>query len=149
MARKDFIHLFESNILVLDKLSDRLKKGPLGSVVYPKNQMTVLVRLYLGGRARLKDIARREMVPTPNLCATFRKLERDGMVARAIDEVDRRNTWYECTPAGAEIAGKVMDAFREAIGRLFDRISVEDEEAMTNALETMNNILKKLELNNA
>ena len=42
-----------------------------------------------------------------------------------------------------------MDAFREAIGRLFDRISVEDEEAMTNALETMNNILKKLELNNA
>ena len=149
MARKEFIRLLESNILALDKLAERLRKEPLESGIYPKNQMTVLVRLHMGGRARLKEIARRELVPTPNLCATFRKLERDGMVTRTIDENDRRNTGYECTAAGAKVAEKALDGFRNALTRMFESVTPEDEVALTGALKTMNNILVKMELKNA
>lgn len=149
MARKEFIRLLESNILALDKLAERLRKEPLDAGIYPKNQMTVLVRLHMGGRARLKDIARRELVPTPNLCATFRKLERDGMVARTIDENDRRNTWYECTAMGGKLAERALDGFRNALTRMFENITPEDEVSLTSALKTMNSILVKMELKNA
>ncbi len=149
MACKEFIRLMESNVLALDKLAERLRKEPLDAGMYPKNQMTVLVRLHMGGRARLKEIARRELVPTPNLCATFRKLERDGMVTRTIDENDRRNTWYECTAAGAKLADKALDGFRNALARMFENISPDDEAALTGALKTMNSILVKMELKNA
>lgn len=149
MVRKEFVRLLESNIMILDRLSDRLKKGPFGTTGYPRNQLTVLVRLDLGGRARLKDIARREMVPAPNLCATFRKLESEGLVSRAVDEQDRRNTWYSCTEAGHELARRAMDTFREDIGRLFEGLDRADEDLLTGAMKTMNNILTKMELGNA
>lgn len=148
MMRKEFISLLESNILTLDRLAERLRKEPLDAGLYPKNQMTVLVRLHMGGRARLKDIARRELVPAPNLCATFRKLERDGLVTRTVDENDRRNTWYACTPAGEKLASKAMELFRGAICRLFENIAPDDEAALTDALKTMNEILTKMELKN-
>ncbi len=149
MAHKEFVRLLESNILILDRLSDRLKKNPRGDIRFPRNQMNVLVRLYLGGRARLKDIAMREMVPDPNLCATFRKLEADGLVARTVDEHDRRNTWYSCTAAGEQVALQAMDVFRKGIERLFENVSREDEGVLTDALKKMNTVLVKMELNDA
>lgn len=149
MARKEFIRLFESNILRLGKLADRLERDPLQVLGYPRQQISVLVRLHIGGPAKLKDIARRECVTTPNLCATFRKLEREGLVERTIDDQDRRNTWYAVTPAGEAVASGAMEKVRSAIGRLFSNLSRADEEALTAALKTMNNILTKMELNNA
>ena len=93
MARKEFVKLMEENVLILDRLADRLRIDPSTLSGYPRNQMVVLVRLYMGGRARVKDLARREGVAAPNLCASFRKLERDGLVLRMADVRDRRNVY--------------------------------------------------------
>ena len=149
MARKEFVKLFESNILLFDRLSDKLKRAPAFLAGFPRQQLSVLVRLHLGGPALLKDIARREMLTTPNLCAVFRKLERDGLVLRRIDEHDRRNTWYSVTKAGEQIATNAMDAMRNAIEKLFSGISRDDEIALTSAMKTINKILEKMELTNA
>ncbi len=149
MAHKEFVKLFESNILLFDKLADKLKREPSFLAGYPRQQLSILVRLHIGGPARLKDIARREMVTTPNLCAAFRKLERDGFVLRKIDEQDRRNTWYSVTKAGEQVAAQAMDAMRNAIDRLFSKLSREDESALTNAMKTINNILTRMEITNA
>ncbi len=149
MARKEFVKLFESNILLFDKLADKLKRSPTVLAGFPRQQLSVLVRLHIGGPALLKDIARREMLTTPNLCAVFRKLERDGLVLRRIDEHDRRNTWYSVTKAGEQIATNAMDAMRNAIEKLFSGISRDDEIALTSAMKTINKILEKMELTNA
>ena len=149
MAHKEFVKLFESNILLFDKLADKLKREPSFLAGYPRQQLSILVRLHIGGPARLKDIARREMVTTPNLCAAFRKLERDGFVSRKIDEQDRRNTWYSVTKTGEQVAAQAMDAMRNAIDRLFSKLSREDESALTNAMKTINNILTRMEITNA
>lgn len=149
MAHKEFVKLFESNILLFDKLADKLKREPSFLAGYPRQQLSILVRLHIGGPARLKDIVRREMVTTPNLCAAFRKLERDGFVLRKIDEQDRRNTWYSVTKAGEQVAAQAMDAMRNAIDRLFSKLSREDESALTNAMKTINNILTRMEITNA
>ena len=104
MARKEFVALLEDNIWTMDKLSDRLGLARSGQTGYPRQLISILVRLHNGGRAKLKDIARREHVSAPNLCAAFRKLEHDGLVVRTTDDEDRRNTWYCVSPRGAELS---------------------------------------------
>ncbi len=148
MARKEFVRLMEENIWTLDKIADKLRLERADTTGYPRQLMSILVRLHNGGRARLKDIARREHVSAPNLCAAFRKLEHDGLVIRTIDEDDRRNTWYAVSESGAQLAKRAMDLFRVGIERVFSGISREDEVRLTEALRTMHDILKNVELNN-
>lgn len=148
MPRKEFIHLMEANILALDRLAGRMRHEPEQHSGIPRQQMAVLVRLY-DKPSRLKDIARRENISAPNLCATFRKLERDGLVARTVDERDRRNTWYRCTPAGAALARLGIKNFRAQIEKMFSGISVKDEERLTASMQTMSTVLKNMELQDA
>ncbi len=144
MPRKEFVRLMEENILTLDRMGERLRAAQGGVSSIPRQQLLVLVRLY-GRASRLKDIARRENISTPNLCATFRKLERDGLVARTVDDNDRRNIWYQCTPAGEKMALAAMDKFRDGLENLFRGISRDDEEKLTGALRTMAEILRNME----
>ena len=148
MARKEFVRLMEENIWTLDKIADKLRLERVDTTGYPRQMMAILVRLHSGGRAKLKDIARREHVSAPNLCAAFRKLEADGLVIRAIDENDRRNTWYCVSEEGAQLANVAMNLFREGIEKVFAGISRDDEARLTDALRTMRDIIKKVELNN-
>ena len=147
MSRKEFVRFMESNIWLLDKYADRLRIDDAQLSGFPRQQLSILVRLHKGGRAMLKDIARRELVSAPNLCAAFRKLESDGLVSRTVDENDRRNTWYSVTERGAQIASESMERFRASIEQMFAGLSKEDENELTGALKTMNKILSKMEQN--
>lgn len=146
MARKEFVRLMEENIWALDRIGDRVRMSRVESTGYPRQLMSILVRLHNGGRARLKDIARREHVSAPNLCAAFRRLEADGLVLRSIDENDRRNTWYCVSDSGARLANVAMDMFRVGIEQVFSGMLREDEIRLTEALRTMRDVLKKVEL---
>lgn len=148
MARKEFVRLMEENIWTLDKIAEKLRLDRVETTGYPRQMMSILVRLHNGGRAKLKDIARREHVSAPNLCAAFRKLEADGLVVRTIDENDRRNTWYCVSDSGTELAVVAMNLFRAGVERVFANISREDEARLTEALRTMRDVIKKVELNN-
>ena len=146
MARKEFVRLIEENMTIMDRLMDRTKSKMIKNMEYTRSQMSVLVRLHLGGRALLKDIAYREYTTTPNLCATFKILESRGLVLREVDEHDRRNTWYSVTPAGAAVAKKMIAEFENTIGDVFAGLSREDEEKLVNAMTTINKVLSNMEV---
>lgn len=146
MARKEFIRLIEDNMVIMDRLMDHMKSKIMRNVEYTRSQMSVLVRLYIGGRALLKDIAYREFTTTPNLCATFKILESRGLVLREVDNKDRRNTWYSVTPAGAEVAKNMITEFENTINSVFSDVSREDEEKLTDAMSTINKILSNMEV---
>lgn len=146
MARKEFIRLIEDNMVIMDRLMDHMKSKIMRNIEYTRSQMSVLVRLYVGGRALLKDIAYRECTTTPNLCATFKVLEARGLVLREIDEKDRRNTWYSVTQKGAEIAKAMITEFEDTIGEVFAKISREDEETLVNAMTAINKVLTNMEV---
>ena len=148
MARKEFVSLLEDNIWTLDRLADKLRLDRAEATGYPRQLLSILVRLHNGGRAKLKDIARREHVSTPNLCAAFRKLEHDGLVVRTTDDEDRRNTWYCVSPRGAELSIRAMELFRDGAEKIFANISKDDEKRLTEALRTLNSVLENVELNN-
>lgn len=144
MAHKEFIKLMKENVMIVDHLANRLKCDFSKISNYSQKHIALLLRLHLGGRAMLKDIAQREMVSAPNLCAIFRILERDGLVAHSVDENDRRNTWYELTPAGTQLALNAFDALGNAIDELTSSLSHEDEVELSRCMKTMNSILSKL-----
>ena len=146
MARKEFVRLIEDNMTIMDRLMDKMKSKIMRNTEYTRSQMSVIVRLYLGGRALLKDIAYREFTTTPNLCATFKNLEARGLVLREVDDKDRRNTWYSVTPAGADVAKKMIAEFENVIGTVFANLSHADEEKLTDAMTTINKILMTMEV---
>ena len=148
MSRKEFVSLLENNIWTLDRLADKLRLDRAEATGYPRQLLSILVRLHNGGRAKLKDIARREHISTPNLCAAFRKLEHDGLVVRTTDDEDRRNTWYCVSPRGAELSIRAMELFRDGAEKIFANISKDDEKRLTEALRTLNSVLENVELNN-
>lgn len=149
MVRKEFVRLLEDDILLFDRLAGRLHKDSHQRLGIPRQQLSILVRLSAGGRARLKDIARRERTTIPNLCAVFRKLEHDGLVQRAIDENDRRNTYYSVTDQGEQLASQAMKIFRDDIAAMFSGLSRDDELQLMDSLKQINTILTKMEKENA
>ncbi len=144
MKRKEYVRLMGRALIMFDRLADGLKLRPEKLDGFTRQQMTVLVRLLLDGRAKLKDIARREMVSAPNLCATFRKLEHDGLVLRTVDESDRRNTWYSVTRSGERVARRAIEQFYDMMEKMFADLDSDDEQELTGALESMNEILTKV-----
>ena len=146
MARKEFVRLIEENMTTMDRLMDRVKSQMIRNVEYTRSQISVLVRLYVGGRALLKDIAYREFTTTPNLCATFKILESRGLVLREVDEHDRRNTWYSVTAAGADVAKKMIADFENIITDVFSNLSRDDENKLVAAMTTINGVLKNMEV---
>lgn len=134
----------ERHILTLMRIRNRLRIDPAKLSGYSRGQLSVLVQLYLVGRARLKDVARIEMLSTPNLCAMLKKLERDGLVVHSIDDHDRRNTWYNLTPAGANVAMRAIAGVRDAMEQMFARLTAQSRQDLIVAMQTVNNILNKV-----
>lgn len=149
VVKRELVGLLEKNILLFAKLSERINRGLIDFGEYSRQQVQFLVHLYIAGRTRLKDLAAREFLPAPNLCAAFRKMERDGLVLRVVDENDRRNTWYSVTEHGAYVAKRFIEMFRSAIATLFQDIDKIDEEILIKAFKSVNEILMKMELKNA
>ena len=148
MAHKELVSLMWKNILAFAKLSERINRSQMSFSDSSRTQMQLLIRLYLGGRVRLKDLAAREFVPAPNLCTAFRKMEHDGLVVRAVDENDRRNTWYSVSEHGVQVANGIIEMLHDAIGAMFKDIDKKDEEVVR-SFKSMNEILSKMENKNA
>ena len=89
MSRQEFINLIEENGLIVERLLSRIHQYPSQTIGYSRQQLIVLVDLMVSGKSKLKEIARRQGMPTPNLCIMFRKLESEGLVSRTIDASDQ------------------------------------------------------------
>ena len=149
MTHVEVTELMAENMRIMGRLSSRLQPLLEENSKNTRQQLSVLVRLYLAGKIKLKDFANREVISTANLCAVFRKLEQDKLVTRFIDENDHRDTWYEVTKSGKAMAEKLIDKFMQGLESLCKVLPQEDEDKLANTVKTINEILKKMELLNA
>nr|MBQ0091456.1 MarR family transcriptional regulator [Candidatus Enterousia merdequi] len=143
------INLMAENMRIMGRLSSRLQPLLETNSNNSRQQMSVLVRLYLAGKIKLKDFANREVISTANLCSIFKKLEQDKLVIRSVDENDHRDTWYEVTKSGKVLAEKLMDNFMQGLESLCKVLPQEDAEKLAKTVETINELLKKIEVLNA
>ena len=149
MTHAEVTELMAENMRIMGRLSSRLQPLLEENSNNSRQQMSVLVRLYLAGKIKLKDFANREVISTANLCAVFRKLEQDKLVVRSIDENDHRDTWYEVTKSGKVLAEKLIDKFMQGLESLCKVLPREDEDKLAETVKTINTILKKMEILNA
>lgn len=149
MTHTEVTELMAENMRIMGRLSSRLQPILEENSKNSKQQMSVLVRLYLAGKIKLKDFANREVISTANLCAVFRKLEQEKLVLRSVDENDHRDTWYEVTKSGKALAEKLIDKFMKGLESLCKVLPEEDEDKLANTVKTINEILKKMEALNA
>ena len=149
MTHNEVTNLMAENMRIMGRLSSRLQPLLEENSKNTKQQMSVLVRLYMAGKIKLKDFSNREVISTANLCAVFRKLEQDKLVVRYIDENDRRDTWYEVTKSGKALAEKLIDKVMQGLEKLCKVLPREDEDKLAETVKTINTILKKMEDLNA
>lgn len=149
MVRKELVGIFQKDVLLFAKLSERINRDLIDFGEYSKAQVHLLIRLYLGGRIRLKDLAEREFVSAPNLCAGLKKMEAKGLVLRSEDETDRRNMWYTVTDEGRRVAIKFVGMLNKAIEIIFKDIDKDDEAELIRSLKSIHDIFVKMELKNA
>ena len=149
MTHTEITNLMAENMRIVGRLSSRLNTVFEDCSNKTRQQMSVLVRLYLAGKIKLKDFANREVISTANLCSVFKKLEQDKLVVRSIDPNDHRDTWYEVTKAGKNLAEKLIDKFMLALEGLCKVLPTEDEDKLAETVKIMNGILKKMEVLNA
>ncbi len=149
MTHAEVSKLMAENMRIIGRLSSRLQPIFEETSKNSRQQMSVLVRLYLAGKIKLKDFAAREVISTANLCSVFRKLEQDKLIVRSVDKDDHRDTWYEVSKSGKVMAEKLLDKFLTALESLCKVLPEEDEDALAETVKTMNGILKKMEIANA
>ena len=149
MTHNEVTGLMAENMRIISRLSSRLQPIFEETSRASRQQMSVLVRLYLSGKIKLKDFAAREVISTANLCSVFRKLESEKLVVRSIDENDHRDTWYEVTKSGKVMAEKMLDKFMTALESLCKVLPEEDKDTLAQTVKTTNTILKKMEILNA
>ena len=149
MTHAEVTELMAENMRIMGRLSSRLQPLLEENIKYSRQQMSVLVRLYLAGKIKLKDFAAREVISTANLCAVFRKLEQDKLVVRSVDENDHRDMWYEVTKSGRALSEKLIDKFMKGLESLCKVLPEQDEDRLAGTVKTINEILKKMEILNA
>ncbi len=149
MAQKEYISLIEENGMILERLLSSVQQYPSQTVGYSRQQLIILCDLLISGKSKLKEIAHRQCMPTPNLCIMFRKLESEGLIARTVDEQDRRNTWYSLTAKGQKITNQFKQEVLNTIESFFSGLTATEEKKLTECITFMNKILKNVENKNA
>jgi DNA-binding MarR family transcriptional regulator len=88
---------------------------------------SLLYKLHASGDSlRVTDLAELLGVDTPTITRKIQQLEREGLVTRHADPVDRRATRIKLSPAGRKTLGRVLKARREWLDRLVDDWGTED-----------------------
>ena len=149
MTHTQVTTLMAENMRIMGRLANRLQPLFEEASKNTRQQMFVLVRLYLTGKIKLKDFAVIEVMSTANLCSVFKKLEQDKLVVRSTDPNDHRDTWYEVTKTGKNLAEKIIEKYMTALESLCQVLPEADRNTLAETIETANVILNKMEKLNA
>ena len=125
---------------VLSKLFSVLRRGDAnrgtaGDLTLA--QLSILLTLLEKGPIRMTDLAAHERVRTPTTTVAIRRLEKLGLVKRSRDPSDLRAVLVEVTPRGLVQHRESLAARRAHLAALLGKLSDDDRETMTKALDPM------------
>ncbi len=128
---------------VLSKLFSVLRRGDAnrgtaGDLTLA--QLSILLTLLEKGPIRMTDLAAHERVRTPTTTVAIRRLEKLGLVKRSRDPSDLRAVLVEVTPRGLVQHRESLAARRAHLAALLGKLSDDDRETMTKALNAMDRL---------
>ena len=106
-----------------------------GRLTYPR--LRLLEALHSGGPAKMADLATLLGISARNMTALVDALEEARLVVRRPHPSDRRAILIELTPGGIGAAETTLGPGLGAMARLFDRLSLRDQQQYLRALSQL------------
>jgi DNA-binding MarR family transcriptional regulator len=101
------------------------------------SQLSALSSVSLHGPLTLGRLADQERVAPPTVTKAVAKLEESGLVARRLDDRDRRVAWVSITPAGAARLAKIRQRKNEWLAARLAELDDDARRRVADALDAL------------
>jgi DNA-binding MarR family transcriptional regulator len=126
--------------LVVTRLSRQLRRAADAGAT--ASQLSALASVEALGPITLGELAAVEWVQPPSMTKIVARLEADGMVAREVDEGDRRVVRVRVTPEGRRALQRSRRAKNEQLARKLALLGPDELAALGRALEVLERLVE-------
>ncbi len=102
-----------------------------------ETEFAILEALYHKGRMLLGEVQKKVLVSSGGITFLIDKLEKRGLVRRALCETDRRARYADLTAAGRKLVDEIFPSHAEAIRRAMAGLGLADQRKVTALLKTL------------
>jgi DNA-binding MarR family transcriptional regulator len=127
--------------LVVTRLARRLRQQ--SGVGESPTQLSALATVERRGSITLGALAEAERVKPPTMTAAVTRLEADGLLARQVDESDRRIVRVTITPTGRKLLARNRSRKTAELERRLLRLSPEDRRTLDRAVAVLDRLLEQ------
>jgi DNA-binding MarR family transcriptional regulator len=127
--------------LAVTRLARRLRQQS-GNDASP-TQLSALATVERRGPITLGRLAEAERVKPPTMTAAATRLVADGLLARHVDESDRRIVRVAITPAGRKLLARNRSRKTAELERRLRRLSPEDRHTLDRAVVVLDRLLEQ------
>ena len=122
----------------LTRVLERLQADVLRAHGVQESDVDVLAPLYRAGEGlRPRELRRAMLIGSGTLTARLDRLEQAGLVERRADPTDRRGRVIHLTPAGRDLAPRVVADLLEVENTLLADLDAGDREALVGGLAAL------------
>ncbi len=122
---------------LLSRLFDRRLQEVLKDLGVAPGQFAPLVMLFEQDGLTQAELCRRINVEQPTMANTLERMERDGLIRRKADPVDRRRALVYLTQRAKDARTQVMEGVRGVANRAVTQLSAADQDAIFRLLARM------------
>lgn len=112
-------------------------KAHVESVGLTHTEFSILEALYHKGRMLLGEVQKKILVSSGGITFLIDKLEKRGLVRRALCATDRRARWAELTPEGEALMKDIFPGHAEAIRRATAGLGLADQRKIIELLKAL------------
>jgi DNA-binding MarR family transcriptional regulator len=127
--------------LAVTRLARRLRQQ--SGVGASPTQLSALATVERRGPIALGSLAEAERVKPPTMTAAVNRLVADGLLARHVDESDRRIVRVAITPTGRRLLARNRSRKTAELERRLRRLSAEDRRTLDRAVVVLDRLLEQ------
>ena len=122
---------------LLGRLYDRHLQDALKEFGVAPGQFAPLVMLFEQDGLTQADLCRRINVEQPTMANTLARMERDGLIKRKSDTVDKRRTLVFLTPKAKDVRNGIMSAVRDVSSHALKTLTTGEQDEIFRLLSRM------------
>ncbi len=103
-------------------------------------QFGVLETLYHLGELRICELIDKTLSTSGNMTVVIRNLEKEGLIRRQVNEIDRRAFVIALTDEGRALIKPVFEEHLDVLNEVFHRLSTEEKQVLQSLLKKLNGI---------
>ena len=120
------------------RLARQLRQGSDAGLT--PSQLSVLATIDRHGSLTLGALAEQERVAPPSITKVVAKLEAAGLVARRLDERDRRVAWVDLTNAGSARLAKIRQRKTVWLAARIAQLDTDQRDRLAAALDVLDDL---------